>query len=143
MTGSAVTEEELARARQLVEREPNYSPFNHDFYRLDLDKVYSLMALYARQEREAERERVTDDFIAIVIREITTSTGPTGGWCDSPKAICASIVDKLKRRLLADRIRKGEPSLPCKRCGDADGTLNGLCSNCSDVIQEAMRNHSI
>ena len=53
-----VTEEELARARQLVEREPNYSPFNHDFYRLDLDKVYSLMALYARQEREAERERI-------------------------------------------------------------------------------------
>jgi hypothetical protein len=55
---AAVTEEELARARELVEHEPNYSPFNHDLYRLDLDKVYSLMARHARQEREAERERI-------------------------------------------------------------------------------------
>src|SRR5262249_35805186 len=38
-----------------------------------------------------------DDAIKIVIEEINSSTGPTGGWLDSPKAICAEIVARLNR----------------------------------------------
>jgi hypothetical protein len=34
--------------------------------------------------------------IQIVIEEINSSTGPTGGWIDRPKAVCAEIVARLE-----------------------------------------------
>ena len=93
-----VTEEELARARQLVEREPNYSPFNHDFYRLDLDKVYSLMALYARQEREAERERIAEWLRIEAI-----------GMLDSDRSILYDLADRIRKGMLGHNWRGPSP----------------------------------
>lgn len=45
----------------------------------------------------AAAERDTRERMAqIVIEEIVTSTGPTGGWLDSPKAITASLLERIR-----------------------------------------------
>jgi hypothetical protein len=52
---------------------------------------YTCGLAYAEPRRD-ERGRA----IQIVIEELNSSTGPTGGWLDSPKAICAEIVARLE-----------------------------------------------
>jgi hypothetical protein len=99
----AVTEEELARARELVEHEPNYSPFNHDLYRLDLDKVYSLMARHARQEREAERER----WVGAVTKLLDYIEDHDWGLIPEPHDSIKDLYALLPES--ADRIERGEP----------------------------------
>lgn len=37
----------------------------------------------------------------IIQDEIASSTGPTGGWLDSPKAVCAAIIEKLRAGVAA------------------------------------------
>jgi len=38
-----------------------------------------------------------DELIALVIDEINSSTGPTGGWLDSPKVVLAAIVERARK----------------------------------------------
>lgn len=43
---------------------------------------------YCEQCCDGEAERARE----IIIKQIESSTGPTGGWLDSPKAVCAAIL---------------------------------------------------
>jgi len=59
----------------------------------------------ARWESALAASQKEVEELKIVIEEIGSSTGPTGGWLDSPKAVCAAIVERL--RLAGSSSRKG------------------------------------
>lgn len=63
-------------------------------------------------------------FEKIVVDEISSSTGPTGGWLDSPKAICAAIITKIRAYdagVQAERERAQPTQLgTCKLDGDPE-----------------------
>jgi hypothetical protein len=126
---SAVTEEELARARELVEHEPNYSPFNHDLYRLDLDKVYSLMALYARQEREAEREKLAQWMIR---NSFATGHG------DDIESLLVELKWQIAERGVQEREAERERIATMIR-SDAFVDCDEECSHCKGAMELADR----
>lgn len=57
------------------------------------ERCQSLATLLDRMMAQARA-----DITQIVVDEITSSTGPTGGWLDSPKAIAAAILERLAGR---------------------------------------------
>jgi hypothetical protein len=66
--------------------------------------------------------------IKIVIEEINSSTGPTGGWLDSPKAVCAEIVARLEgaepRSVTGLAAQAPAPTtLKCMKCGLSETDL--------------------
>jgi hypothetical protein len=88
---SAVTEEELARARKWFIEEAS-KKYVTSLASEDLHEWAAYFALYARQEREAEREK-----IATMIRSDAFVD------CDEECSHCKGAME------LADRIERGEP----------------------------------
>jgi hypothetical protein len=89
-----VTEAELARARKWFIKEAS-KKYDTSLTSEDLDEWAAYFALYARQEREAERER------------IAANTQKLAEQC-SPNRGVEEAVLRTGLIQLADRIRKGE-----------------------------------
>lgn len=87
------------------------------------------------EPRRDERERA----IQIVIEEINSSTGPTGEWLDSPKAICAEIVARLEggaaRASAAPLLNVADVSRILVECGAWPGDRHE--ASCSKVTPSA------
>lgn len=71
-------------------------PFSNA-YILKLEAQLGEIPKLQKKLADAER-RVLEKAAGAVQDEITTSTGPTGGWLDSPKAIAAAITKRLKEQ---------------------------------------------
>jgi hypothetical protein len=89
---SAVTEEELARAREYCKQ----------LERQNIDwtsgTIIWQLALYARQEREAERERIEtlESLLADAIEDLENGWTPRGGLIDSAKKQLADRMEAKK-----------------------------------------------
>jgi hypothetical protein len=57
---------------------------------------------------EHPSEGCTECAVQIVIEEIDSSTGPTGGWLDSPKTVCAKIVARLLQGYFRPPVKRWE-----------------------------------
>jgi hypothetical protein len=62
-----------------------------------LSKIERACAEAGRADQlAAENERLRKRYEQIVISQIAGSTGPTGGWLDSPKAVTAAIAQAFR-----------------------------------------------
>lgn len=95
----------------------------------DVPKAVSILKKYfAAEPRRDEREAPLQAIEDIIIREIDSSTWPTGGWLDSPHGVTAAIVEALRTEARASA------PLPqtCPDCGnllDVDPGDVGHCGN--------------